>query len=270
MTRTSLGSVLLGCVLGVVLIGALPAMTSADPVPSVTFLAPQSGAVFTGANVISLQVSATDSSGIRVVEILNGERLLCTDTSAPYACTFTPSANEIGSVTFVADAINSAGAQALAVRTVQVGPTRPLGLSLQNHVTTVRAGSKVATSGTLRLPPIATPSFCNQGAVQIEYSYGHSRSFYLAYVNAQCHFSTPATLIRGGGKSMKAVAIQARFLGSRSLIGTALLRQLVSLRLRRHTTRGSAGKRSSHGHTLSAQSLEGSPFEHPTWASASV
>jgi hypothetical protein len=208
----------------------------------VTFLAPQPGAVFTGADVISLQVSVSGSSGIRVVQILDGERLLCTDTSAPYTCMFTPSADELGSVTFVADAIDSAGAQTLAVRTVQVGPTKPLGLSLRTRVAAVRSGSRLVTSGTLRLPSVATPSFCNQGAVQIEYSYGHSRFFDLAYVNALCHFSTPTVLIRGGGKSVKAVVVQARFLGSRSLTGSALLQRLVSLR--RHTKRRTQQKRS--------------------------
>lgn len=223
-------SLLIGVATGALLTGALPAVAGADAVPSVVFLSPQSGAAFTGADTITLQVSATDSSGVRVVQIFDGERLLCVDTSAPYACTFTPTASDIGNVTFVAAAINTAGAQALAVRTVQISPSKPLGLSLYTHVSGGgRAGSKIVTGGTLRLPPTDVPSFCGQGAVQVEYIYGHNHFFYLAYVDGQCHFAAPALHIRAGRPAVKAVLVQARFLGSRSLIGSALLGHLVSL-----------------------------------------
>ena len=221
-------ALLIGLAVGALLIGALPAFASADAVPSVVFLSPQSGATFTGADRITLQVSATDSSGVRVVQIFDGERLLCVDTTAPYTCTFTPTASDIGNVTFVASATNTAGAQALAVRTVQISPSKPLGLSLYTHVSGGgRAGSKLTTGGTLRLPPADVPSFCGQGAVQIEYIYNHSRFFYLAYVDGQCRFAAPSVRIP---HAVKAVLVQARFLGSRSLIGSALLGHLVLLR----------------------------------------
>jgi hypothetical protein len=221
-------ALLIGLAMGALLVGALPACASADAVPSVVFLSPQSGAAFTGADTITLQVSATDSSGVRVVQIYDGERLLCVDTAAPYVCTFTPTASDIGNVTFVAAAINTAGAQALAVRTVQISPSKPLGLSLYTRVSGGgRAASKLATGGTLRLPPTDVPSFCGQGAVQIEYIYGHTHFFYLAYVDRQCRFAAPGVRIP---RAVKAVLVQARFLGSRSLIGSALLGHLVSLR----------------------------------------
>jgi hypothetical protein len=235
-------SLLLGLATGALLIGALPALASADAVPSVVFLSPQSGAVFTGADTITLQVSATDSSGVRAVQIFDGERLLCVDTSAPYTCTFTPTASDIGNITFVASAINTAGAQALAVRTVQITPSKPLGLSLYTHVSGGgKAAVKLATGGTLRLPPTDVPSFCGQGAVQIEYIYAHSHFFYLAYVNGQCHFAAPVVRIPAGRPLVKAVLVQARFLGSRSLIGSALLGHLVSLD--NHGGRGRDSKR---------------------------
>jgi Bacterial Ig domain len=221
-------ALLIGLAGAALLIGALPALASADAVPSVVFLSPQAGAAFTGADTITLQVSATDSSGVRVVQIYDGERLLCVDSTAPYACTFTPTASDIGNVTFVAAAINTAGAQALAVRTVQISPSKPLGVSLYTHVAAGgRAASKLATGGTLRLPPADVPSFCGQGAVQIEYIYGHTHFFYLAYVDRQCRFVAPAVRIP---RAVKTVLVQARFLGSRSLIGSALLGHLVSLR----------------------------------------
>jgi hypothetical protein len=234
-------SLLIGLATGA-LVGALPALASADAVPSVVFLSPQAGAAFTGADTITLQVSATDSSGVRDVQIFDGERLLCVDTAAPYVCTFTPTASDIGSITFVAAAMNTAGAQALAVRTVQITPSKPLGLSLYTHVSGGgRSAVKLATGGTLRLPPTDVPSFCGQGAVQIEYIYGHSRFFYLAYVDGQCHFAAPVVHIRGGRPAVKTVLVQARFLGSRSLIGSALLGHLVSLD--NHGSQGRDSKR---------------------------
>jgi hypothetical protein len=225
------GPLLIGLALSAPLVGALPVAANAESVPSVAFLSPSPGASFNGADTISLQVSATDPSGIRLVQIYSGESLLCVDTTPPYTCTFTPTAADIGNVTFVAAAINTAGAQALAVRTVQIGPSKPLGLSLYTRVARDgRAGSRLSIGGTLRLAPTDIPSFCGQGAVQIEYSYVNRRFYYLAYVDAQCRFVAPAVLIRGGGSSVKAVLVQARFLGSRSLIGSSLLQHLISLR----------------------------------------
>jgi hypothetical protein len=233
----------LGAMLVVAVASALaPARAGADPVPTVTFAAPAPDAVFTGAQAISLQVTAVDSNGIRNVQILAGDRPLCLDTVAPFLCTFTPTAEDLGSVTFVAIATNGVGAQAIAVRTVHVNPTRPLGLTMRTSVRRQgRSQDKLLTSGVLRLPPGDFPSFCGQGAVQVQYSYGATHSFFLAYVNRQCRFSTPVVLINGAGSAVKRVLVQALFLGSRSLTGSSPLRQLVSL-TRRTPGKGAARK----------------------------
>jgi hypothetical protein len=204
-----------------------PAMAGADTVPTVAFTGPAPATVFTGAQAIQLQVSAVDSSGIRSVQVLVGEQSLCLDTSAPYTCSFTPTAEDLGNVTFVAIATNGAGGQAIAVRTVHINPTRPLGLTMRTTVSRHgRSQDRLLTTGTLRLPAGDTPSFCGQGAVQIQYSYGQTRAFFLAYVNAQCGFSAPVVPV---ASSVKTVFLQARFLGSRSLTGSSPLQQLVSL-----------------------------------------
>lgn len=203
-----------------------PAMAGADQVPTVAFTGPAPATVFTGAQAIQLQVSAVDSSGIRTVQILVGEQSLCLDTSAPYTCSFTPTAEDLGNVTFVTIATNGAGAQAIAVRTVHVNPTRPLGLTMRTAVRRGRSQDRLLSTGTLRLPVGDAPSFCGQGAVQVLYSYGPTKASFLAYVNAQCRFSVPVVAVAG---SVKTVLLQARFLGSRSLTGSSPLQQLVSL-----------------------------------------
>lgn len=203
-----------------------PAMAWADQVPTVAFTGPAPATVFTGAQAIQLQVSAVDSSGIRTVQILVGEQSLCLDTSAPYTCSFTPTAEDLGNVTFVAIATNGAGGQAIAVRTVHVNPTRPLGLTMRTTVSRRgRSQDRLLSTGTLRLPAGDTPSFCGQGAVQVLYS-GPTKASFLAYVNAQCRFSVPVVAV---ASSVKTVLLQARFLGSRSLTGSSPLQQLVSL-----------------------------------------
>jgi len=217
-----------------------PAMAGADPVPAVAFTAPAPGAVFTGAQAIQLQVSAVDSSGIRTVQILVGEQSLCLDTTAPYTCTFTPTAEDLGNVTFVAVATNGVGGQAIAVRTVHVNPTRPLGLTMRTAVRHGRSQDRLLTTGTLRLPVGDAPSFCGQGAVQVQYSYGQTKTSFLAYVNAQCRFSVPVVPV---ASSVKTVLLQARFLGSRSLTGSSPLQQLVSLH-GQAPRKGKANKRS--------------------------
>jgi hypothetical protein len=218
-----------------------PAMAGADTVPTVAFTSPAPATVFTGAQAIQLQVSAVDSSGIRSVQILVGEQSLCLDTTAPYTCSFTPTAEDLGNVTFVAIATNGAGGQAIAVRTVHVNPTRPLGLTMRTAVSRRgRSQDRLLTTGTLRLPVGDTPSFCGQGAVQVQYSYGLTRASFLAYVNAQCRFSVPAVPVAG---AVKTVLLQARFLGSRSLTGSSPLQQLVSLH--GHAPRTGKAKKSS-------------------------
>jgi len=220
-----------GLLMGAALVAILlPGAAGADPVPTVAFTAPAPDAVFTGAQAISLQVTAVDSSGIRTVQILAGDQPLCLDTAPPYVCTFTPTAEDLGNVTFVAVAINGNGGQAIAVRTVHVNPTRPLGLTVHAGVSRHGASQdRLLSSGTLRLPPGDYPSFCGQGAVQVQYSYGSTHLSFLAYINGQCRFSVSPVLIQGPGSLVKRVVLQARFLGSRSLTGTSPLRQLVSL-----------------------------------------
>ena len=223
----------IGLAIGVALVAILSigvGVASADPVPTVAFTTPGPNAVFTGAQAITLQVSAVDSSGIRTVQILAGDQPLCLDTAPPYTCTFTPTAEDLGNVTFVAVAVNGNGGQAIAVLTVHVNPTRPLGLTMHASVSRHgRSQDRLLSSGTLRLPPGDYPSFCDQGAVQVQYSYGETHLSFLAYVNAQCRFAVPAVLIQGAGSSVKRVVVQARFLGSRSLTGSTPLQQLVSL-----------------------------------------
>ncbi len=220
-----------------------PGAAGADPVPAVAFTTPAPDAEFTGAQAISLQVTAVDSSGIRTVQILAGDEPVCLATAPPYVCTFTPTAEDLGSVTFVAIATNGSGGQAIAVRTVHVNPTKPLGLTMHASVSRHgRSQDRLLSSGTLRLPAGDYPSFCGQGAVQVQYSYGGTHLSFLAYINAQCRFSVPAVLIQGAGSLVKRVVIQARFLGSRSLTGSPPLQQLVSLTGHSPGKRGGAKK----------------------------
>ena len=84
------------------------AATNAPPV--VTLTAPVNGATYTAPATIAVSATATDSNGIARVEFYRGTTLLATDTSSPYAYSWTGVA--AGTYAVRAVAYDSAGASA--------------------------------------------------------------------------------------------------------------------------------------------------------------
>jgi hypothetical protein len=57
-----------------------------DKPPTVAWRSPASGAKFAGSKVTTLQATATDDKGVAKVVFMDDDRVVCTDTVAPYTC----------------------------------------------------------------------------------------------------------------------------------------------------------------------------------------
>jgi hypothetical protein len=89
-----------------------------DAPPSVSFTSPADSARLSGTP--TLTADAADDRGVASVRFMAGARLLCTDTTAPYACAFPLTGTDVGRATLIAVATDGAGQTASAVRGVRV------------------------------------------------------------------------------------------------------------------------------------------------------
>jgi hypothetical protein len=122
-----------------------------DRPPTIAWTAPRAGARIRGNPATRLAVTASDDRGVARVRFLDGDRLLCEDTTPPYTCAFRPRRSDLGRNTLTAVAIDGAGQSASSQRAVTVGRFRPT-LSLR----VVRSGTRYAARGTLKRPAAIT------------------------------------------------------------------------------------------------------------------
>jgi hypothetical protein len=123
----------------------------ANAPPTASITAPANGASFTAGSTITVTATAGDSDGTvsQVVFKANGTTL-CTDTTAPYSCAWTPTA--IGSVALTAEATdnNSAMTASSAVNvTVTAAPdTTPPSVSLSTPANGATVSSAISVAAT--------------------------------------------------------------------------------------------------------------------------
>jgi Ca2+-binding RTX toxin-like protein len=95
-----------------------------------------------------LEVAASDDRGVVSVRFQAGDRTLCTDTTAPFSCSFQPRVEDVGRMTIVAVATDTAGQTATALRTAKVPKFEPRSVSLSVK----RRGRGVVATGKVTLP----------------------------------------------------------------------------------------------------------------------
>jgi hypothetical protein len=141
--------------------------TVEDAPPSVSFTRPGAGSVLSGSPTLS--AAAADDRGIASVRFLAGERVLCTDTTAPYDCAYRLSGDDVGKTTLVAIATDTAGQTGAALRGVRVSRFSPPGLSARTTPSRDdRAPFRFTTSGRLRMPAgVTRAQGCATGDVAV-------------------------------------------------------------------------------------------------------
>jgi hypothetical protein len=118
-----------------------------DRSPSIAWAAPAASTRLR-AVVTTLRVTASDDRGVQSIRLLGDERVICTDTTAPYTCAYRPRASDVGRNTLVAVVTDTAGQTATAVRAVTVSRFTPRAVSLL----VVKRGSRFTATGKVSLP----------------------------------------------------------------------------------------------------------------------
>jgi hypothetical protein len=111
-------------------------------------------------------------ASVAKVDFFLGNRLLCTDTAAPFTCKVLPQGSEVGTQALRAVVTDSAGQTATAEASTKVAKFTPTDLTLD--ATALKAKPKGRPklrrklSGTLKLPDRVTPAQgCASGTVAI-------------------------------------------------------------------------------------------------------
>jgi Ca2+-binding RTX toxin-like protein len=195
--------------------------TPEDLPPTVGWVTPtQNKALASGAKT-TLEVNANDDHGVSKVEFYVGQRLVCTDTAAPYQCAYQPIGADLGRNTLVAIAYDTAGQTSAALNSVTVPRFVPKSISAK---TTPKKDGKVPytfkTSGRV-LPATGVTNLqgCTGGHVTIAFRAGKKTvSSRRVATKANCTYSSSVTFRIPSRLNPSKLTVLVRFLGS-SVLG---------------------------------------------------
>jgi Ca2+-binding RTX toxin-like protein len=142
--------------------------TPEDAPPTIAFVAPAANALLPG-RASTVTVDAADDRGIARVVLIDDGRAVATDTTAPYAFSYQPNANDIGSNTLIAQAIDGAGQASTAIRVVRVDRFSPRRVSATVTPIRDRRGPyRFRTRGTVSMPTgVTRTQGCRAGTVSV-------------------------------------------------------------------------------------------------------
>jgi len=143
-----------------------------DAPPTVRFDRPAAGATLSGSP--TLAAAAADDRGVASVRFMAGERVICTDTTAPYECAYSLTAADVGRTTLVAIATDSAGQTGAALRGVQVSRfVSPQVTARTTPSRDRRRPFRFTTSGIVRMPAgVTRAQGCAGGDVAVQFKAG--------------------------------------------------------------------------------------------------
>jgi hypothetical protein len=130
-----------------------------DHPPLLAWTAPAAGATLPANGPTTLTANATDDRGVVRVQFFDDDRLLCEDTSMPFACAYQPRGGDIGRNTLLAVGVDGANQTTTLVRAVTVRRfTAPeLALSLRPSRDR-RSPYRFRLTGQLTRPSTVAPS----------------------------------------------------------------------------------------------------------------
>jgi hypothetical protein len=201
-----------------------------DAPPSVSFAQPAAGATLSGTP--KLAATAADDRGVASVRFLAGERLVCTDTTAPYECDYGLTADDVGRTTLVAIATDTAGQTGAALRGVRVSRfTSPAVTARTTPSRDRRRPFRFTTSGIVRMPEgVTRAQGCAGGevAVQIKAARKTISTRRVALTSTCGYRSRVSFRSRKRFPKSGRLTVRARFLGS-AVVGP---RRAPSVRVR--------------------------------------
>lgn len=185
--------------------------------PNVAFTSPASGASIDPRGATTVSANATDDRGVASVAFVAGDRVICTDTTAPYSCQWQPNGADVGRTSLIAVVIDTAGQTSADIRTVRVQRFNVSSLSSSTSPKRdKKAPYRYTTSGKLSLPSaVSARDACGNGFVVVTYSSGRTHVNMLASLSGSCTYRTNVSF---GSRSALArngrIHVSARFLGS--------------------------------------------------------
>ena len=202
-----------------------------DRPPTVAWTAPASGATLSTRTANVLQVTATDDRGISQVIFMDDERVVCTDTTAPYTCDYKPQGDDVGRNTLVALAIDTSQQSASAVRNVRVGRFTPTLTASTTPRRDTSAPYRFTTSGRLRLPTGVTNAQGCSGLVSVQFKAGTKTiSSRRVSVSRSCTYRSRVTFRIPSRLRPSRLNVVVRYLGNEVLGTDNAPRQTVRVR----------------------------------------
>ncbi|HET8537003.1 MAG TPA: Ig-like domain-containing protein [Solirubrobacteraceae bacterium] len=206
-------------------------LATEDKPPSISWTAPADNARLPTSSATTLSVNATDDKGIAQVIFLDGERVLCTDTTAPYTCAFNPTDADVGRDTLTAMAVDTSQQTATALRQVSVGRFAPL--SVTSRTTPGRdrrAPFKFKTTGKVNLPANVSAAACN-GNVGVIFKAGSKTiSSRTAHLSKTCTFSRKVTFTIPRRLHPRTLKVEVKFRGNAVLLAKRAKSRHVKVR----------------------------------------
>ncbi|MDP9385482.1 MAG: Ig-like domain-containing protein [Actinomycetota bacterium] len=187
-----------------------------DRPPTVAFTAPASGALVRGTTTLS--ATAGDDRGVRSVAFFDDDRLVCTDTTAPYSCTYTARGDDVGRDTLFAVAADTADQTAAAFRAIRVDRFAPASVSTRTTPSRDRrAPYRFRTTGRVVVPgAVSGAAGCDKGVVTVRVKAGRKTiSTRRATLRSDCTFASTVSF-RNRGRFTRSGRLRflARFTGN--------------------------------------------------------
>lgn len=199
-----------------------------DRPPTVSFTAPAAGTLVNGSTTVS--ASASDDNGIRSVAFFDDERLICTDTTAPYSCTYSPRGDDVGRDTLFAVATDTAGQVGTDIRAIRVARFGARSVSASTTPSRdSRAPYRFRTTGRVNLPAsVSSRQGCNTGMVAVTYKVvSKTISNRRVALGSDCRFKSTVTFRNRSRLGRGQLRVSVRFLGNEVLKAASARRHNV-------------------------------------------
>jgi hypothetical protein len=205
-----------------------------DAPPTVSWVSPASGKTISSTAATVLQANAADDKGVSKVEFYVGQRLVCTDTSAPYTCSYLPQGVDFGRNTLVAIAYDTAGQTGTSLNSVNVPRFVATRLTAKTTPKTAKKfPATFTTSGKLVLPAnVGNAVGCAGGHVSVQFRAGKKTiSNRRVATKSNCTYKSKVKFRLPSRVHPKSLTVLVRFTGSSVVGPRAAKRYTVKVQL---------------------------------------
>ena len=188
-----------------------------DRPPTVAITAPTSGRTIRANRPTTITATASDDRGVKHVVFLDDDRVVCTDDTAPYQCSYQPRGEDVNRNTLVAAAVDSGDQTAFATTTVLVPRFTARRLTVRTRPKRdATVPFRFTTSGRLLLPAPVSPALGCKGTVSVQIKAGKKTvSTRRAKVSKTCRYRSRVTFTLPRRLNPDELRIKARFIGNK-------------------------------------------------------